>query len=114
MRSAFLSIVLLFAAAACKEDNPAADNTAKNTRATKTADEAPQTGGALELTAKIRKALVGADDLSMNAKNVKVVVDGTAVTLVGPVASAEEKTRVESLAKAAGASQVVNQLEITN
>ncbi|HEY4060168.1 MAG TPA: BON domain-containing protein [Kofleriaceae bacterium] len=95
----------------------AADNTGRNQRdmaTTPTADQAPQQGTDLELTAKIRKALMSADGLSTNAQNAKIVVDKGVVTLVGPVASDAERTRVASIATDNGAAQVVNDLEIAN
>lgn len=122
MRTILVSLLIAapLAAAGCSKqsDNPpAADNTAKNQRdsdRTPTADQAAQGGTDLELTAKIRKALVGADGLSTNAQNAKIVVDQGVVTLVGPVASDTERTRVASIASDAGAARVVNQLEIAN
>ncbi|HEY4179664.1 MAG TPA: BON domain-containing protein [Kofleriaceae bacterium] len=95
----------------------AADNTGRNQRetaTTPTADQAPQSGTDLELTAKIRKRLMSADGLSVNAQNAKIVVDKGVVHLVGPVASDAERTRVASIASDSGAAQVVNDLEITN
>src|SRR5690349_12769892 len=116
MRSTFFSIALaLFFVASCKTNTTDADNTAKNSRENvPTADQAAQRGNDLDLTASVRKAIVDADGLSTNATNAKVVVDNGVVTLIGPVASAEEKARLESLAVKAGAAKVVNQLEITN
>jgi hyperosmotically inducible protein len=110
----FIALSLLFVAG-CKTHTTDADNTAKNSRDNvPTADQAAQSGNDLDLTASVRKALVDADGLSTNATNAKIVVDKGVVTLIGPVASAEEKARVESLALKAGATKVVNQLEITN
>jgi len=55
----------------------------------------------LEITQKIRQALVAEDGLSMNARNVKVITRDGIVTLRGPVASQAERTQVESLARGA-------------
>jgi hyperosmotically inducible periplasmic protein len=122
MRTILLSLFITapLAVVGCSKHSdapPAADNTAKNQRdtdRTPTADQAAQSGTDLELTAKIRQALVAAAGLSTNAMNAKVVVDQGVVTLVGPVASAEERTRVASIASDAGAARVINQLEIAN
>jgi osmotically-inducible protein OsmY len=123
MRTFLYSLLLAvpLAASGCKDkpadSPPAADNTAKNDRdtaATPTADQAAQSGTDLELTAKVRKAVMDADGLSTNAQNAKIVVDKGVVTLVGPVADATERSRLETIATSAGASRVVNQLEITN
>ena len=52
--------------------------------------------------------------LSTNAHNCKIVVQSGTVTLVGPVASDAERTKVEQIATAqAGSAKVVNQLEVT-
>jgi len=67
-----------------------------------------------QLSARIRKAISADDKLSTNAKNVQITSNKDEVTLRGPVATAEEKTRVESHAQqAAGSRRVNNQLEVT-
>lgn len=121
MRSFLL--VLLAAASlssitACKSKSndapPAADNTAKNKRdSVPTADQAAQSGTDLELTANVRKSIMSADGLSTNAQNIKIVVDKGVVTLVGPVADEAERTKLMDIAKKAGATSVVNQIEIS-
>jgi len=61
----------------------------------------------------IRKAVVDNDSLSTNAHNVKIITVDGAVTLRGPVKTAEEKATVEALAqKASGVKSVDNQLEV--
>jgi hyperosmotically inducible periplasmic protein len=95
----------------------AADNTAKNERdregaAPTAGDQSNQTSD-VELAAKVRRAIVGTDDLSMNARNVKIITEGGRITLRGPVKSAAEKSRVEQTARqAAGSARVVSELEI--
>jgi hyperosmotically inducible periplasmic protein len=94
-----------------------ADNTAKNERdrndATLTPTDQSNASNDVELAAKIRRAIVGADGLSFTARNVKIITEGGLVTLRGPVASAQEKSRVEETARrAAGSARVVSQLEI--
>jgi hyperosmotically inducible protein len=95
----------------------AADNTAKNKRdrddATATPEDQSNQSSDVELAAKIRRAIVGADDLSFTARNVKILAENGHVTLRGPVTSAAEKSRVEQTArKAAGSARVVSELEI--
>jgi hyperosmotically inducible periplasmic protein len=114
---ASLLIVGLAGAGACKSKNnpPAADNTQKNERdraVTPTADQGAQSGDDLALTQKIRKAIVDDGSLSTNAHNCKIVVTNGVATLVGPVETPEEKTRLETIATAAGATSVVDQLEV--
>lgn len=77
-----------------------------------TPQNATATKADLETLKKIRKALTSEKMLSTYAKNIKITVKGGAVTLRGPVRSAEEKTRIEELAKTNGASSVSNELEI--
>ena len=51
--------------------------------------------------------------LTMTAKNVKIITAEGKVTLRGPVNTAEEKTKINELAKAAaGQVPVDNQLEV--
>lgn len=121
MRSLLISLLIAtpLVATACKSKStdapPAPDNTAQNKRDNmKTADQAAQGGTDLDLTAKIRKDIMAADGLSTNAQNAKIVVDKGVVTLAGPVANDAERTKLISIATNAGATSVVNQLEITN
>jgi hyperosmotically inducible periplasmic protein len=67
----------------------------------------------VELTRKIRRAVVRDHSLSMLAHNVKIVSANGSVTLRGPVKTEQEKTVVASKAQAiAGADKVDNQLEV--
>lgn len=66
------------------------------------------------LVSAIRQAITDEDGLSVNARNVKIIVEGGRVLLRGPVASTAEKARVEAIArKAAAGRTVVNELEAT-
>ena len=68
----------------------------------------------VDLTARVRKALVADDTLSTNAKNVKVITLNGTVTLRGPVKTDAERTAVvEKAQAAAGAQKVVDELEVT-
>lgn len=95
-----------------------ADNTAKNKRSedtTPTADNAVARPSDLDVTQKVRKAVMDDGSLSTNAHNCKIVVQDGKVTLVGPVASAAESTRVAQIAASVvGERNVTNQLEVTN
>ncbi|MBA3817723.1 MAG: BON domain-containing protein [Deltaproteobacteria bacterium] len=118
----FAAALAISSIAACKSDSngkPAADNTARNDRDqsnAKTADNAVNNSSDLDLTQQIRKAVMDDGTLSTNAHNCKIVVQNGAVTLVGPVASADEKARVASIAAkvVGGDGKVTNQLEVTN
>ena len=55
---------------------------------------------------------MGDKSLSVQAHNVKVVTNGGVVTLRGPVKSADERMRIEKLAKNVhGVNSVKNELE---
>jgi osmotically-inducible protein OsmY len=69
----------------------------------------------LRTEAEVRKAIVGDKSLSMLAHNVKIMTAGGVVTLRGPVKSAEEKARVEELARhVQGVASVKNELDTSN
>jgi osmotically-inducible protein OsmY len=80
-----------------------------------TADQQSNAKSDVELTRKIRRAVVKDRSLSTLAHNVKIVSSNGNVTLRGPVKSEEEKTTIASKAQAiAGADKVENQLEVKN
>jgi len=115
----FLALAATATMSACKKNSeqpPAADNTAQNDRdraATPTADNAGNNPVDRDLTQKIRKAVMDDGSLSTNAHNAKIVVQNGTVTLVGPVASDAERTKVEQIAAAnAGDRKIINQLEV--
>jgi len=93
------------------------DNTAHNDRDktgdTLTPEDQSNDPADIKITANIRRALVGDDKLSTNAKNVKIITVGGAVTLRGTVDSEEEKTQIGEKAKAIeGIKEVKNDIEI--
>lgn len=97
--------------------SPEADNTRMNRRDRNDASVTPTTqsneSSAVDLVARVRKAIVGDDSLSMKAHNVKIVANQGVVTLRGPVASAQEKARVEAAAaRVRGVVRVDDQLDI--
>ena len=99
------------------DQEKAADNTKKNERdrggETKTSGDQSNKPEDLKVTQAIRQAVVKDEALTMTAKNVKIITTGGVVTLRGPVNSAEEKVKIEELAKAsAGSMKVDNQLEV--
>lgn len=94
-----------------------ADNTGINERdrggETLTPTDQLENKADLAVVEKVREALMKDDSLSMNAKNVKVVVREGVVTLRGPVASQAEKDSVEAKAKSVtGVVRVDNQLDV--
>ena len=93
------------------------DNTAANQRdrsgETKTSGDQSNSSADLKTTQAIRQALMKDGGLSMTAKNIKIITASGQVTLRGPVKTAEEKARIDQLAKsAAGGAKIDNQLEI--
>src|SRR4026208_2112001 len=114
---ACLSAVSLAAIAADDKTKP--DNAATNERdrsgETKTSGDQSNSSADLKITQAIRQALVKDSELSTTAKNIKVITNNGQVTLRGPVKTAQEKARVDQIAKsAAGGAQIEDQLEVTN
>ena len=96
---------------------PTADNTKLNERdrngATPTSGDQSNSKSDLDITAQIRKSIVGDSSLSMDAKNVKVITQNGAVVLRGPVKSDAEKNAVGSKASGvAGVKNVENDLDV--
>lgn len=112
---ACLTAVALTAMAADEQTQP--DNTAKNERdrsgQTQTSGDQSNSPADLKITQNIRSALMKNDDLSMTAKNIKVITANGQVTLRGPVKTAQEKTKISQVARSAGGgAQIVDQLEV--
>jgi osmotically-inducible protein OsmY len=111
-----LVAVLALSGACSNESNKhAPDNTGHNAdpAVITNGDHAAQSGSDLELTQRVRKTIIADSALSTNAHNCKIVVANGVVTLLGPVSDDVEKARVVDLAKQAGATQVVDQLEVS-
>jgi hyperosmotically inducible periplasmic protein len=97
----------------------AADNTKLNKRDVNGSPPTPLDQGEgktdLDITQKIRQAVVGDGSLSFTAKNVKIITREGKVTLRGPVNTSAERSTIQAAAqKVAGASNVDNQLEVKN
>lgn len=95
----------------------APDNTAINQRDAETNTKTPfdqkENQADIGLTAKIRQQVLDVKDLSINARNAKIITADGKVTLRGPVNSAEERATLERIARdAAGEGNVDNQLEV--
>jgi hyperosmotically inducible protein len=93
------------------------DNTAVNQRDRELATVTPLDQGSserdIELTAQIRKAMVGDSSLSFTAKNTKIITRDGLVTLRGTVVNAREKETIQKTALSiAGKDHVVDELEI--
>jgi osmotically-inducible protein OsmY len=67
----------------------------------------------VDTTAQIRKEIVAGKNMSVNAKNVKIITKDGQVTLRGPVNTAEEKRLIGEIAdRIARSGNVDNQLEV--
>jgi osmotically-inducible protein OsmY len=104
-------------AVAIAKEAPKADNTAQNQGATRNDAVTPQKQGNsksdVTVLAEVRKSVMAEKELSMDAKNVKILYSKGLVTLRGPVDSEEEKTKVQDLAKAcSGVTSVKNMLTV--
>ncbi|MBC7854639.1 MAG: BON domain-containing protein, partial [Pirellulaceae bacterium] len=65
------------------------------------------------ITADIRKQILAHEDMSINARNVKIITADGKVTLRGPVNSPSERDIIEKIARdVAGKDNVDNQLEV--
>lgn len=93
-------------------DNTKANKRDRGADAT-TADKQGNSKQDVDVTRQIRKQLTADDSLSTYAKNVKVITKDGSVTLKGPVRSADEKAKIEQIAKqVAGAEHVTSQIEV--
>ena len=93
------------------------DNTATNERdrsgETQTSGDQSNSSADLKTTQAIRQALMKDGELSTTAKNIKVITANGQVTLRGPVKTAQEKAKIDQLAKsAAGGAKIDNQLDV--
>lgn len=115
MKTIAIGLLLLFLACASSGQ---ANNTKKNkadpARRGMTADQQGQGKMDINLSRKIRQALLGHKGLSRNARNIKIISNDGRVVLRGKVDSDAEKTAIQRLAdEVAGAAQVTNHLEVT-
>ena len=104
-------------AAIAADEKTKADNTATNERdrsgETQTSGDQSNSSADLKITQAIRQALMKDSELSMTAKNIKIITDNGQVTLRGPVKNAQEKAKIDQLARsAAGGAKIVDQLDV--
>jgi hyperosmotically inducible periplasmic protein len=121
MKQTLLALACLsafsLAALAAGNDETNPDNTATNQRdrsgETQTSGDQSNNSADLKTTQAIRQALMKDSDLSMTAKNIKIITANGHVTLRGPVNNAQEKSKIDQLARsAAGGAQIDNQLDV--
>ena len=114
-----LTCLSAFSLAALAADNKKAepDNTATNERdrpgETQTSGDQSNSSADLKITQDIRRALMKDSELSTTAKNIKIITDNGQVTLRGPVKNAQEKAKIDQLARsAAGGAKIDDQLDV--
>ena len=121
MKRTLLALASLsaFSLAALATDNEKAksDNTATNERdrsgETKTSGDQSNSSADLKTTQAIRRVLMKDRELSTTAKNIKVITANGQVTLRGPIKTAQEKAKIDQIAKsAAGGAQIDDQLDV--
>lgn len=93
------------------------DNTGQNVRDrdmnAKTPFDQSESQSDLDITQKIRRALMDDDSLSVNAKNIKIMTNNGVVTLRGPVENSNERDSIARKVKdISGVKRVDNQLEV--
>ncbi len=114
---AIASLSALTLATLAADDKKAPDNTATNERdrsgETQTSGDQSNSSADLKITQAVRQALMRDSELSMTAKNIKVITANGQVTLRGPVKTAQEKAKVDQIARsAAGGAQIDDQLDV--
>ena len=108
---------LSLAAFAADNEKAKPDNTSTNERdrsgETKTSGDQSNSSADLKITQAIRQALMKDGELSTTAKNIKVITANGQVTLRGPVNNAQEKAKIDQIARSAtGGVQIVDQLDV--
>ena len=114
---AFACLSALSLAAMAAGDKTKPDNTATNERdrsgETQTSGDQSNSPADLKITQAIRLALMKDGELSTTAKNIKVITTNGQVTLRGPVKNAQEKAKIDQLARsAAGGAKIDDQLDV--
>jgi hyperosmotically inducible protein len=108
---------LSLAALAADDEKSKPDNTKTNERDrsgdTKTSGDQSNSSADLKVTQAIRQALMKDGELSTTAKNIKIITANGQVTLRGPVKTAQEKAKVDQIARSAvGGAQIDDQLDV--
>src|SRR3954467_12203493 len=114
---ALASLSMISVSAMAADEKKDADNTALNQRdrsgETATSGDQANSSGDLKITQAIRQALVKDGELSTTAKNIKIITDNGQVTLRGPVKNAQQKAKIDQLARsAAGGAKINDQLDV--
>ena len=117
LRPLLCLIVVAMAALIAPHDEAQPDNTATNERdrsgETQTSGDQSNSSADLKITQAIRQALMKDSELSVTAKNIKIITADGQVTLPGTAKNAQEKAKIDQLAKsAAKAAKIDDQLDV--
>jgi hyperosmotically inducible periplasmic protein len=121
MKQTILTLACLsafsLAGLAADDEKTKPDNSATNERdrsdGTKTSGDQSNSSADLKITQAIRQALMKDSELSTTAKNIKIITASGQVTLRGPVKTAQEKAKIDQIARsAAGGAQIDDQLDV--
>jgi osmotically-inducible protein OsmY len=121
MKRIVLALTILSAlslsALAADNEKTKPDNTATNQRdrsgKTLTSGDQSNSSGDLKITQAIRQAIMKDSGLSATAKNIKIITTNGQVTLRGPVKTAQEKAKIDQLARSsAGGAHINDQLDV--
>src|SRR5487761_1081220 len=98
-----------FAQDQSQQTTTAPNDSAQNKHHGYTADQQSNRKYDIALTSKIRKQVIADKSLSTSAHNAKIITRHGVVTLKGPVASQEEKQKIQQIAEqVVGSSENVN------
>jgi hyperosmotically inducible protein len=122
MKHSQIALTILFGVAAVTCYGQASDTKADNTKVNKrdrnsgevTADQQKANAADRDLTKKIRQSVIADKSLSTYAHNIKIVSQGGAVTLKGPVKSDDEKKAIvaKAVAVTGSADRVTDQMSV--
>ena len=94
----------------------APDNTGRNVRdrsdSALTSGDQGTSSADREITQRIRRALTSNDQLSTEAKNIKIITRDGKVTLRGPVKNRQELETIQAIVQQAGVNSFDNQIEV--
>lgn len=102
-----------------KPPSTQADNTKRNKKVTDnaevTAQDQSNSQADINLVAKVRRAIIDDNSLSVTAHNVKIIASNGKVILKGPIKNDRERARLSQIAnKIVGADNVKIELEVSH
>ena len=122
IRSFFLSPILLLLVA-CNPSNPYQNSSASKNDALQGSEEKNGLPTVMEqsenpidrmITKKIRLALIEDDDLSVVARNIRIITNDGVVTLIGTIKNPTENAKIEKIvAGTVGVKRLNNKLEVS-